>query len=1393
MLYPIAMLLSTPLRLSVASALCCLFFLVPGYSSAQSDPVQPIIQALGRGNSKTAESALQRLDKSAKDSSSRTDAAYWRLPVLALQGRWREAIQQQATLLPTLNPSRRSALMYYCSAVGEYARAIRLQTEIVSSATELRKADALLVRARLNAQVGNWLATAADAASARAIAGTYQGAKGASAQDLERDQIALAAQAWLGIAAAEQAQLTRADSILTPLLSPPKGSDDRLAKAFARLPDYPRALSAWAVREELSGQPALARERYERAQRALASRYGKRSPQALTALAEQVRLANSEGSLRDARALSSSLDRAIAKLARPTADGVPGKKHEPTTAEASLIAAELAATTDNPIKARRLIKLGLLAQGLKADTATYLTARAYQLYAEADLRDGRLTNAEAFNSEALRMLDSLVGVQGLIHTQAVARASRIAGGLYKFKEAEASAESALDRSAAQRAPRHLEHIGWLADQASLYARQAKFDLGQEVLSDVLALRTQVHGERSLEVGRAADALGKLQYDAGQYDPATKTLERALNTMRDLPKPAPITEATILDHLATLWQARGDYPKAEGYTLSAMKLRRRNLRNEPGLNIGSVTQLAELYQTLGRYSDALKLLQQATQSYARAGRTDDDATAAQSSLASLYARLGQYQEAETTARKARESIRKNWDEASLNVASSNLLLARVITEMGRYKEARTLLDLGYATYQAKYGLSNINTAKVTAQLALNDFYQNQPEAALAKLRDALAQTEASVGRQHIEYASQLFLLAQLNIALRRYPVADSLITEGLLLQGKLLGTRHPDYLRTEAVQANLFTLIGDYKQADVVYTMVLRKWRSVLSERHPEYAFLLADYAHLQSLRGSLSKARTQYDKVNTLLLAQVNRYFPALSEAEKADYWAKISSKLDRYYAFVITQQAKDPRLLGAAYDLRLQTKAMLLSQAAAIRSRIMASQNEELINLYESWQAKREYLAKLYTLTKAELKVTRVDVGDVEGEVNSLERELSEKSAAFAARTSRKQPRWTDVRAALAANEAAVEIIRISINRGERADSVVYAGLVVTGSSLKSPRLAVLPNGNQLERRQLVSYSRALSNRVVDTSSFRAYWAPIEAQLEGRTTVFLSTDGLYNQVSLASLRRPAGGYVLDRFDLRYISNTRDLLTRVDRSSFDGRTALLIGNPDYNENLTAGSFRIPELNGTQSEVSAIDSMMLSTGWKTEQLSGAEATETHLKALSNPKLLHIATHGFFYPVTEGSEASVLGIDGARAAQNPLLRSGLFLAGAGESLSEERTSAFMSTGLADNGIITAYEVMNLNLDNTELVVLSACETGLGEVRNGEGVYGLQRAFSVAGARLIIMSLWRVNDEVTQELITQFYRYWVVNKQDPRKAFRAAQEYVRARYEQPYFWGAFVMVGA
>jgi CHAT domain-containing protein len=276
--------------------------------------------------------------------------------------------------------------------------------------------------------------------------------------------------------------------------------------------------------------------------------------------------------------------------------------------------------------------------------------------------------------------------------------------------------------------------------------------------------------------------------------------------------------------------------------------------------------------------------------------------------------------------------------------------------------------------------------------------------------------------------------------------------------------------------------------------------------------------------------------------------------------------------------------------------------------------------------------------------------------------------------------------------------------------------------------------------------------------------------------------------------------YLLETLEVEQVTSLNDLQKETGDLVKPG-TAVLFGYPDYEwkkeeakklpeENLIVSRFgfsELPELPGTKVETEMISDVLKAKGWDTKLYLAKQATEEKVKETESPTILHIATHGFFLPNLDYSDEKIMGFETETAKQNPLLRSGVIMAGAAskDTLIEKK----------EDGILTAYEASLLNLQNTELVTLSACETGLGDqLLNGQGVYGLQRAFLTAGTKSVLMSLWVVDDYATQELMTNFYTEWLQNysPKNKRAAFRKAQLEVKKRYPNPYFWGAFVMVG-
>jgi CHAT domain-containing protein len=575
---------------------------------------------------------------------------------------------------------------------------------------------------------------------------------------------------------------------------------------------------------------------------------------------------------------------------------------------------------------------------------------------------------------------------------------------------------------------------------------------------------------------------------------------------------------------------------------------------------------------------------------------------------------------------------------------------------------------------------------------------------------------------------------------RYEEAEKQLNKALEIRETLLGTSHPDYVRTQENLAILYWKTNRYEQAYMMYREVMDK---------------TIDF---------------------------INAYFPPMSEAEKTNFWDVTAPRFQRFFNFAVEAGVQLKYVSQDFFDYQMATKALLLNSTNKVKEAILKSNDKNLINDYLLWIDQKEHLARLYAYSKEQLKEQKIDLQAMEHSANATEKSLSERSTDFSAGYSTQKLSYKQVLALLGDTEALVDLVRVRGFGQDFTQDSRYVALILK-KGMEMPQLVVLENGQQLETRYSKYYRNAIQQKIQDDYSYEQYWGKIEKEIQGKKMIYVSPDGVYNSLNLNTLKSPTSDYVVNRYDLVIIGNSKDLITlKSKKTGVPKKNAFMLGFPDY------GTPDISALPGTKVEIDGVAKILKTAGYQVNQYMQKDATEKNVKAVKGPLLVHIATHGYFLQDASESAGSVFGVNAENASNNPLLRSGLILAGAGKTITGSGGVDITSN---DNGVLTAYEAMNLNLEGTSLVVLSACETGLGDVKSGEGVYGLQRAFQVAGADALIMSLWKVDDAATQLLMTNFYTNWIKlgNKQ---KAFKQAQLQLMTKYKEPYYWGAFVMMG-
>jgi CHAT domain-containing protein len=541
-------------------------------------------------------------------------------------------------------------------------------------------------------------------------------------------------------------------------------------------------------------------------------------------------------------------------------------------------------------------------------------------------------------------------------------------------------------------------------------------------------------------------------------------------------------------------------------------------------------------------------------------------------------------------------------------------------------------------------------------------------------------------------------------------------------------------------------------------------------------------------------------------LQYFENYFPYLSEREKATIWQQSQPEFNFFANLAASASDEDKSFPGLLYNHCLATKGILLNNAQSLRNQLLKSSDKAVIVKYKQWQANKEQLAGLLSNQENKLGASEKEVKQMQDETEALEKDLNEQSHVFAQITTKsKRLTYESVLKVLKDKEYAIEIIRSKGFTPETKDSITYVALII-GGEFNRPMLVAFKNGQFLEQKAIRSYRNSMRYNIKDADGYDVFWAPIAKYIPTDATVYLSSDGVYNELNIGGLQQPDGSFVSDHCTIIQLTNTKEVLpqdevvinakrTRVNNNVTKANTtkrALIVGNPEYYKNekihaeMSERGVDIKPLPGTQKEVEAISKVLLNGRWKVTAVTGSAATEDTIRNSIIPEILHIATHGTFITQDEDQNAGLKAE--VQAGEKSMLSVGLVLTNGGELVDEDSIRNLNQR----SGILTAYEAMNLNLTHTELVVLSACETGVGHLQNGEGVYGLQRAFLVAGAKNIIFSLFKVDDAITTELMDLFYQDLVKSK-PKRIAFANAQKAIRKKYpDHPSYWASFIMLG-
>lgn len=823
---------------------------------------------------------------------------------------------------------------------------------------------------------------------------------------------------------------------------------------------------------------------------------------------------------------------------------------------------------------------------------------------------------------------------------------------------------------------------------------------------------------------------------------------------------------------------GNFAIAEKRFASAKQIyEEADLTGDPGY-LKTISSQGLLYATMGRFTQAEAFTKGAYDMRREMlGENHMGSASSLNNLGVLQYNTGRYNEAEKTLASALTVITTNRQESSMahSIVLNNQ--AMLFQAIGRFEEAEAALKQAIQVAEKLQSEKSKNHLKFLSNLAL--LYQQMGK--YAEAESIYLGMERRLGKTNPDYASMMVNQAALYMLMKKEDKVEGLLKNAAAIYKSNFGEENPAYARVISDLGNFYRISARLADAHPLLQQALAIREKTLGINHPHFVQSQEDLAVLHWKNNNIGNAYPLYREVMGKSLGFINTYFPPMSEAEKTKYWDLLSPRFQRFYNFALEARTAIPDIVKDLFDFQIATKALLLNSTNKVKQTIFSSGDGQLIKDYLTWMDQKEQLARLYAYSKSELKEQKINLDSIERAANAMEKTLSERSKDFSQGYTAESITYPRVHGLLGEQEALVEIIRVRKYEQVFSGESQYIALILK-KGVERPTIKVLENGAQLETRYAKYYRNAIQQKIQDDYSYDQFWARIEPELQNKKVIYLSPDGIFNQINLNTLKKPGGDFFINRYDLTILGNAKDVIALKSRKPATlSKSATLLGFPDY------GGTRLAALPGTRVEVNAISSLLKASGYKVDVLTATGATEARIKSLKSPELLHIATHGYFLEDVEQT-GEAFGIHLENANDNPLLRSGLMLAGAASTLAGTHSPNLQSN---DNGILTAYEAMNLNLENTQLIVLSACETGLGEVKAGEGVYGLQRAFLVAGADALIMSLWKVDDDATQQLMKNFYTNWIRLK-NKQKAFKQAQLQLMTRYKDPYYWGAFVMMG-
>jgi tetratricopeptide (TPR) repeat protein len=956
----------------------------------------------------------------------------------------------------------------------------------------------------------------------------------------------------------------------------------------------------------------------------------------------------------------------------------------------------------------------------------------------------------------------------------IASLNKKVGQLYqagKFAEAIPIAQKSLQLSEKTRGKDARDTATSLDDLGLLYIEMADYAKAEPLLQRSLKIYEKARGSEYPDTAVNLSHLGRLYFKTGNYARAEPLYQRALKITEKALGADHLETAKSLNNLALLYGDEGDYAKAEPLLQRALKICEKALGLEHPYTASAFNNLALHYQKVGDYAKAEPLYQRALKIAEKArGPEHPSMAVALQNLASFYDTMGDYAKAEPLYQRALKITEKAMGSEHPDTATMVSFLAIFYVEVGDYAKAEPLLQRALKICEKVLGPDHPDTGGSLTSLAYLYCTMGYYAKAEPLLQRALKIGEKALGQDHPDTASALNQLAELYRKVHDYTRAEPLYQRALRIREKVLGPKHRDTATSFNNLGLLYRDMGDYSRAKPLVRQAIDINKQALGLEHPYTAKVIRNLSLIEGVAG---------DSKEALRLAIDARR----GEERTLSNILSFTSEQQRLEFQKTTKPYDLPGTLGKASELAeivLREKGVVLDSLLEDRLVAEASADAKQRETVNELRGTKQRLMKLQLempkdVSEQALKKRETAKNELSKRIEKLEAGLARQVGGLGRARRALSVTVPQVQAAFGKNDVLIELLRYQHYLGKDKFEGRYGAVVIP--PMGEPKWIPLGACEEIEKNVHLYQKSVRGQTDEQTLSSVLYtlheqlWAPMEKALPPETkTVIISPDGELSFVSFATLVGPDDKFIGAKYSVRYVASGRDLL-REFRTAGNAQTSVY-ANPDFGGKPTSRdsnreiavalrsiemrdlqNISLPPLPGTAEEAAALEKRF---GDSAKVFLGSNATKAELRQVNAPHILHLATHGFFLPEVDLGKP----IDPLQADQeipkgkllNPMHRSGLALAGAQTTL--QAWGRGETPPIENNGIVTAEEVGGLKLDGTWLVVLSACETGSGQARAGEGVMGLRRGFIQAGAQNLLMTLWPISDETTVQIMLDFY---------------------------------------